>query len=414
MALKNTMMTDTGGSTTPKNGTSVFRTTYYTPSGVSNTNPVVVNTPNTVAKAAAAANNPATALNAAIKVANTGAKAGNVSPTPSSVVVNGANAGVVAGATSASPSTSTSNGGGGNGGGSYSGGGSVSYTAPSQGNDYLQQAMDAYRQAMEAQRAQAEQAYQTALANLQNARNQSANNLRQNSDEAKRQAFINYMLGKRDVNQQLSNQGINGGATESVLADMFNTYGNNRNAIDNNYANALAELDTRYNENVANLGANYGQDTTGITSNYYNTIANLQANYASDLAKALGKTSSSYGSGLSNSSNYKNAVNAIKAVGNDANAMRRAMALYGYDMDSEDGQKLMLDAGINPFTSTPNVGGGSPIANPNVAGAGNMQRALQTAYNQNGQDGAIQLANSLISQGYSKDYVQSLLDSVGL
>lgn len=314
------------------------------------------------------------------------------------------------------------------------------YSAPAQ-PDYMSQAMEAYRQAMEAQRRQAEQAYQTALTNLQNARNQSANNLRQDSDEAKRQAYINYMLGKRDVDQQLSNAGLSGGATESVLANLFNTYGNNRNSIDNNYVKALAELDTKYNENVANLGANYGQDTTGITSNYYNTIANLQANYASDLAKALGKTNTSYGKVLSGNeaaANRKTAIAALQALDGSPESMKRAMALYGFDYDSDEGQRLLLEAGFVPEAFNGGLsnnsrnngnnsynGGSSGISYNNYSNPdhpantentinGNVKMGIQNAYTLGGDQGVLDYISNLSQRGYSDETIRQALAELGL
>lgn len=94
-------MTDTGGSSTSKNGTNVFRTPYYTPSGVTNRNPVTVNTPNTTAAAASKAPAPTPSVSQAVAAATSAIKP--TTTTTKTPVSTGATPGVSAGAAAVKP-----------------------------------------------------------------------------------------------------------------------------------------------------------------------------------------------------------------------------------------------------------------------------------------------------------------------
>lgn len=155
----------------------------------------------------------------------------------------------------------------------------------------LQSAYDevyaAYQKALEEEQARQRANYEASLEALRGAYDQSKTGLTGNNDDALRQAYISYMLGRRGLEQQLANNGITGGAAESVYANLYNAYGNNRENIAKQYANALNDLTTQYNSGVANLGANYGSDSSDALINYYNQMAGVKENYANDLAKML-------------------------------------------------------------------------------------------------------------------------------
>ena len=84
--------------------------------------------------------------------------------------------------------------------------------------------------------------YDSTLTQLQGNYDQGAAGVNRNADSAQQQAYINYMMGKRDLPQQMAAQGLSGGAAESTLAGMYNSYGNSRNAIDTDRNQSLADL----------------------------------------------------------------------------------------------------------------------------------------------------------------------------
>jgi len=76
-----------------------------------------------------------------------------------------------------------------------------------------------------------------------------ANN--QAADRSLNDAYIAYMLQQRNLPQQLRANGINGGATETTLGDMNNTYMNNRYNIMANRDNANAQARLAYDDGLA-------------------------------------------------------------------------------------------------------------------------------------------------------------------
>lgn len=109
--------------------------------------------------------------------------------------------------------------------------------------------------------------------------NSSKGTLNQNAENSLRQAYINNMLAQRGLSQQLSAQGINGGATESTLAAMRNNYGNQRNNINTTLNNNLKELTQGYNSDVAAADRDYqnnlasaNTDLTNRQAELYNTL----------------------------------------------------------------------------------------------------------------------------------------------
>ena len=219
----------------------------------------------------------------------------------------------------------------------------------------------------------AQNAYNRGMSNLQNAYNtrvqnladnlnstrqqlgqaydSSARNVNQDADRSLKQAYINRMMNERNLNQQLSSQGLSGGATESTLARLYNNYGNSRNSIEGTRADNLNELNNTYNTNLANALQAYNNALTDAESqrmqyanqlenalsnnqiaaeeNYQNALNNSNSAYLSALGNALDQMNkykftpsevlnditlaNVIQNAYNNSSNYKNAVNQASA-----------------------------------------------------------------------------------------------------
>ncbi|MBR6608632.1 MAG: hypothetical protein IKK99_00270 [Oscillospiraceae bacterium] len=135
-----------------------------------------------------------------------------------------------------------------------------------------------------------------------------ANN--QAADKSLKEAYIAYMLGKRNMPQELKAMGISGGATETTLADAHNTYMNNRFGIEEgrNDANAIArrDYDTGVNSDyvdylaaVSDVDNDYAnrmyalmKDKNGVLLDRASDAVSAGRSLASNLASA-GKTSGS-------------------------------------------------------------------------------------------------------------------------
>ena len=133
-------------------------------------------------------------------------------------------------------------------------------------------------------------AYDSQLSSLSNNLNETRNQLSNQYNRSKqsitddaagslRQAYINKMLSERNLGQQMTALGLNGGATETTLANMLNNYGNARNNIN-----------TTQNKNLANLEGNYSDNLSQAMQAYNSAVAsaNLQkAQQAMNLENAL-------------------------------------------------------------------------------------------------------------------------------
>lgn len=189
-------------------------------------------------------------------------------------------------------------------------------------NFYAQQ--QAAAAALEAQRrAAAQAAYDRSMAALNNSYNTMQNSLKGNynstlgqleqnyntgvagvnkqADNAQQQAYINYMMNKRDMGQQLAAQGLSGGASESALAGMYNNYGNSRNTIDSGRNDSLADLMNDWNTNKASALQAYNSQLAEMAMQKANAVQQLENNLANLIANAA---TANYDAQFSLSSDY--------------------------------------------------------------------------------------------------------------
>lgn len=165
---------------------------------------------------------------------------------------------------------------------SYSGG--SSYSAPaaqaapaSSGPSYADAYADALASIMAEQRRQREAAYQKAAAAQKENLSFATNQLTDTTNDALKQAYINKMQTLRNLPQQMSAQGLNGGASETTLASMNNNYGNARNQLETERLKQLANLQNTYQNNLAQLEAQRASGDAAQLSNLAPTLANLVA-----------------------------------------------------------------------------------------------------------------------------------------
>ncbi len=125
---------------------------------------------------------------------------------------------------------------------------------------------------LEAQR-QAEEAQRLAVQRGVNTLNAQKAGINQQTNEALKQAYINDMVGNRNLEQLMKAQGLTGGMTESSMLDKRAAYENILNSTRQAGNNMLNQIDT----DIANL------QTTGDFN-----IANLASEYGVRLADLLG------------------------------------------------------------------------------------------------------------------------------
>lgn len=209
---------------------------------------------------------------------------------------------------------------------SSSGTGSNSVSAPSySGVDYASQLANLYAQQQAQaqayaaqQRAAAESAYRagmerlgqawdtktgalkdnlnSTLANLQRQYDSSKNEVNADANKSLREAYINYMLNKKNLNQNLTAQGIGGGAAESTMAGMYNNYGNSRNNINTTLNDNLTSLENTYQGNISNANQQYNSAYANALSDYLNYQNQLEQNLANSIVGSYGNMVNSLGS----------------------------------------------------------------------------------------------------------------------
>lgn len=150
--------------------------------------------------------------------------------------------------------------------------------------------------------------YSSTADRLNAAKSDSMSDVNSDAEKALREAYINNMLTKRNLNQRLSAMGYNGGATESTLASLENNYGNSRNNINNTLNTNIRKLNSSYGDNLAAALESYNSalnnlDLTRLEleneaearrqnadDSYYSNLANLNtmdSSYLQALQQAL-------------------------------------------------------------------------------------------------------------------------------
>lgn len=245
-----------------------------------------------------------TELNAMYQATNKGSLGGNQYATPTTSTTKKVTISKPSSGSTGSNSVSTP---------SYSG---VDY-ASQLANLYAQQQAQAQAYAAQ-QRAAAESAYRagmerlgqawdtktgalkdnlnSTLANLQRQYDSSKNEVNADANKSLREAYINYMLNKKNLNQNLTAQGIGGGAAESTMAGMYNNYGNSRNNINTTLNDNLTSLENTYQGNISNANQQYNSAYANALSDYLNYQNQLEQNLANSIVGSYGNMVSSLGS----------------------------------------------------------------------------------------------------------------------
>lgn len=129
--------------------------------------------------------------------------------------------------------------------------------------------------------------YNDTLAQLQGQYAYGAQGVNENADRAQQQAYLNYMLSKRDLPQQLAALGINGGASESRLAGLYNSYGNARSAVDTGRNSDLASLLNTLNQNKSSALQAYNSALSNDAAQKLSYQMQLEQNRDNDIADII-------------------------------------------------------------------------------------------------------------------------------
>lgn len=223
--------------------------------------------------------------------------------------------------------------------------------------------------------------YDTGVGTLGKSYDNSLNKINENASQAMREAYINKMLSRKDLGQQLAAMGVTGGATESAIAGLENNYGNARNNIQRTWDTNRSDLELGYNNNLADL-----------YSAYQSQLANLRTNRATQEAQLLANLNNSIASisdGLASS---------LMA---HPELLRQAAANAN---DSLQGITPTEAVANNPYTPV-----STTQANDVGGNLTNWWKYIQGL--DNAGTNAYDITKNLITQGLSNDQIANLLNS---
>lgn len=206
--------------------------------------------------------------------------------------------------------------------------------------------------------------YQAALGQLKRSYEDSVNSLKNQGDDALRQAYINMMMNKRGLNQSLEAAGLTGGASESAMANLYNTYANDRNEIARAVQDNLTELGNNYGQNVSNLGMNYNTNYADALADYQNQLATAKKSLANTLAKTYSNSSGTTVKADDTSDYLTETANALNranenyyGTGSNSNTvnyirnLNSPVAAYNYvkglNVSDEEKEAMLINAGYD-------------------------------------------------------------------
>jgi len=208
---------------------------------------------------------------------------------------------------------------------------------------------------------------------LTNQYNRSRDSISQDAENSLRQAYINRMLSQRNLGQQMSAQGLTGGASETTMANMLNNYGNARNNINTTMNNNLSNLEGNYSDNLSQAMQAYNSAVASANlakaqqaMSLENALANNQISALGDYQSLLQRDNQNYldllkaaiQNGASFSFDPTAANNAVQAV-----AVQQA-ANPTLTNNYQAIQELMNNAQSTPGVNAP----GMTVINPATQG----------------------------------------------
>ena len=147
--------------------------------------------------------------------------------------------------------------------------------------------------------------YDSTVGRLNAARDKSMGDVRSDAEDSLRQAYINNMMTRKNLNQRLSAMGMNGGATETTMSSLENQYGKSRSGINETLNKNISDLDMTYGDNLASALQSYNSAKANLDlqrmqlemqaenarqnaeSSSMNAYMNIDSGYMSALKAAL-------------------------------------------------------------------------------------------------------------------------------
>ena len=230
--------------------------------------------------------------------------------------------------------------------------------------------------------------YEATKGQLENDFNLSSSAIERQAENALREAYINNMLSKKNLHQNLTAQGMSGGAAESTIANLMNNYGNSRNAIEIQRNADLASLRNNYNRTLASALESYNNALANADSTRANARLQLENNLANNV---VGTYDNLYGALASQDNVYANAMTNLLTSQAARNA-ELAATKYKADLQANNVNTVSAPKKASTLSTT--------------------AKNLQDRFN-NGED-VQTLAQSLVQEGMSYEEIAKYLEEAGI
>lgn len=136
--------------------------------------------------------------------------------------------------------------------------------------------------------------YSSQAGQLGDVYNQGVSKANASADDMARQYYITYKQGKNNLSEQLSSNGITGGASETALNSILNGYSSNLASNEASRQSALSELGNNYQSELASLANQLQEQRAGINQSYGQAIANDLSERQDLYNQALAEANSQY------------------------------------------------------------------------------------------------------------------------
>nr|DAK01871.1 MAG TPA: spore cortex-lytic enzyme [Caudoviricetes sp.] len=291
--------------------------------------------------------------------------------------------------------------------------------------------------------AASQQYYDNGIGQLGNIYSSGAEQANLNADDMARQQYIIYKQNKNRLAEQLSTNGITGGASETALNSILNAYSSNLSQNEAARQAALASLRNEYQSGMSDLLGQLQQNQANINSQYGQLQREDLANQREQLAEAQRSAFESYleNKSANNTSNWNARVSAnIQAknprfVYTDNNgrlhytnsqttaATAKAQGYTVVDRTSYDKKKSSGKSSSSKSSSTKNsneidmsVWGGSTPTNSKQSNYNDVYRnAAAWRQQKDGQTKTVDYISKMVSNGtITESEAKRMLKALGL
>lgn len=225
--------------------------------------------------------------------------------------------------------------------------------------------------------------YQTQRKQAQTDYDYSKQAVEKTQQQALKDAYIKNMQNQKNFRQNMSAQGLNGGASMSALTSMNNSYQTARNEANDKANDSYEALGNQYQKGLSDLSMNYNTNLTNLENQKLQQEQSARNNYVNYLSQHA----------LNDRNNY---LNFMMTVGKDMAKIPTVTVNSPTASADQNTQKFNSGTGTNAAKSTQNMANTAAASlAAQLASTGDANGVREAAYEmaRNGKLTGIQLMN---------------------